>query len=95
MASITGTEIVGMVRHWLSTPIGGYLGSDYGSDTKALLQNPHNVVLADKFLAKLRRDVPVLAALPSSSVNLYASPSGIDRMDIVLEVAGVAIILGG
>lgn len=30
MSNITGAEIQKMVGHWLHTPEGGYLGSDYG-----------------------------------------------------------------
>jgi len=37
-AQITPDDIVGMVRHWLSTPVEAYLGSGYGSDVRALLQ---------------------------------------------------------
>ena len=38
--AITGTGIQAMVSDWLDTPVNGYLGSGYGSDTRALLQRP-------------------------------------------------------
>lgn len=91
MATITSAEIIDMVRHWLATPAGAYLGSDYGSDAKALLQSPQSSPLADKFLAKLKRDVPILAALPANSIQMYAAPSGADRLSITIEVAGVSL----
>lgn len=89
MDTITGDDIQLMIRHWLETPTNGYLGSDYGSDIKTLLQRAQSETrLADRFLRKLRTDVPVLDAVPQELVGLYATPSGIDRLDLTLEVAG-------
>lgn len=90
MAQITGEEIQKMVRHWLEVPEGGYLGSGYGSNIRALLQRPQfgDRRRVDAFLAKLRRDVPVLNTLPSDALALYATPQGPDQMHIVLSVAG-------
>jgi hypothetical protein len=94
MTTITGTDIHDMIRHQLQTPVNGYLGSGYGSDTKALLQRPQATGEADAYLAKLRSDVPILKALPSNSVNLYGASSGVDKLNIVLEVAGTPITIG-
>jgi hypothetical protein len=89
MDTITGDDIQRMIRHWLETPVNGYLGSDYGSDIKALLQRAQSETrLADRFIAKLRRDVPVLDAMPQELVGLYATPEGIDRLRLTLEIAG-------
>ncbi len=88
MASITGVDIQSMVQHWLNTPVNGYLGSDYGSDLKSLLHNPQRFGIADGFIAKLKRDVPVLQSFP---INLYSVPRDVDKLDIVIEVAGIAI----
>ena len=56
MATITGADIQLMVRHWLHTPTYGYLGSDYGCDPKALLQNPQSIGVANAFIAKLKKE---------------------------------------
>lgn len=93
MSKVTGTEIQKMVSHWLQVPVNGYLGSGYGQDTKALLQLPQASGEADAYIAKLRDDVPVLSVLPTNAVNLYGASSGVDRLDIVLEVAGTAFEL--
>ncbi|HEY4530933.1 MAG TPA: hypothetical protein VIG97_11530 [Luteimonas sp.] len=95
MAKITPTDIHDMARHWLNTPGGAYLGSDYGQDAKSLLQRPHMDTAADAFLAKLRRDVPVLQVLPAGSLNLYGQPVGADRLELVLDIAGQPIEVGG
>lgn len=84
-----------MVRHWLNTPVHGYLGSDYGQDAKALLQLPQSDGTPDAFLQKLRNDVPILKALPAGSVNLYGVPTPPDRLDLVIEVAGQVIGING
>ncbi len=93
METITGTDIQQMVDHWLKTPVNGYLGSNYGQDLKALLQQPQLDGAADSVLAKLHTDVPVLQVLPAGSTNIYGvygQNNQSDRMDIVIEVAGKA-----
>ena len=91
MATITGNEIQGMVSHWLHTPVCAYLGSDYGQDVKALLQQPQTDGAPDALLQKLRSDVTVLQALPAGSINLYGVQTPPDRLDLVIEVAGQVI----
>lgn len=95
MEKITGTDIHSMARHWLNTPANGYLGSSYGQDIKALLQNPQAAGEADGVLQKLRTDVPILSVLPDGSVNLYGVQRAPDRLDLVIEVAGQAVEVGG
>lgn len=88
MSQITGNDVQGMVSHWLRAPVNGYLGSGYGQDAKSMLQRPLIDTGADEFIAKLRADVQILDALPDGAVNLYGVPKGVDRMDIVIDVAG-------
>ncbi|MFA5920096.1 MAG: hypothetical protein WC856_02245 [Methylococcaceae bacterium] len=91
--TITGLDVQLMVQHQLQTPLNGYLGSGYGSDTKALLMRPQNDGSADEYLAKLRKDVPVLQALPAGSTNLYGVQTAPDRLDLMIEVAGTMFTL--
>lgn len=93
MAQITGADIQAMVRHWLETPVNGYLGSGYGQDIKSLLMNPQAAGVADSFLAKLREDIPILQQLPPDSLNLYAVGTYPDKQTIVIEVGGTVIDL--
>lgn len=80
-----------MVTHWLETPVNGYLGSDYGQDAKAMLQNPQSLGLGDTFIQKLRKDVPILQTLNSDDLNLYAVTEYPDKLKILIEVAGKPI----
>lgn len=86
--TLSATDIHNMVRHWLQTPVNGYLGSNYGADCKSLLQKPNQPGLADAFIAKLRRDVPVLALLDAGQINVYAYGIGTDALRVVIQVAG-------
>lgn len=88
MTTITGDDIQEMVRHWLETPVNGYLGSGYGADTKSLLQRAQQDGQADSLVRKLKRDVSVLEVLPNSAVSLYGAPEGVDRLRLTLDVAG-------
>lgn len=60
-----------MVGHWLSTPPNGYLGSGYGADPQSLLQKPMSAGLADAFVSKMEKDVPLIGALQGGAVNVY------------------------
>lgn len=95
MATITGTEIQKMVRHWLNTPAGSYLGSSYGSNIKELLQRPQADGMADAVIRKMRADIPILQSLPNGSINIYSVRVSPDRLDLVIEVAGQAIEVPG
>jgi len=86
--AITGKDIQQMVNHWLSTPLNGYLGSDYGQDARRLLQSPMSRGRADAFIRKMREDIIILNALPSGSVNIYSKNVGIDKVRVYVEVAG-------
>lgn len=94
MLKITGKELEGMIEHWLSTPVNGYLGADYGQDIKALLQLPHSDTAADQFIRKMVSDIPVLSAFPTDAIAIYGVPDGIDRVLLVLEVSGRTYDLG-
>lgn len=95
MATITGTEIQRMVRHWLNTPAGSFLGSSYGSNIKELLQRPQADGMADAVIRKMRADIPILQSLPNGSINIYSVRVSPDRLDLVIEVAGQAIEVPG
>lgn len=90
-SKVTAHEIQDMVRHWLRTPPNGYLGSSYGADIKALLQSPMSAGLADAFIDKMLEDVPILAALPAGTVNLYAEELSNDTLRLVIDLNGSLI----
>lgn len=97
IARITAHDLKDMVTHWLGCPPGGYLGSDYGSDIKALLHTPMAAGLADGLIDKCRQDVPLLSKAATGAVNVYAydDPTAIDRKVIVFDVAGELINVSG
>lgn len=85
-----------MVRHWLQTPPDGYLGSPYGADVKALLQRPQgDRVALNDFLNKMRTDLPVLSFLPSDAVRVWVEPTGPDKQEVRIDIAGTLIKSGG
>ncbi len=89
--TISTAEIADMVRHWLATPVNGYLGHGYGNDVKSLLQLPLNTPLADAFLQKLMTDVPILTRMPAGTVNLYTEPVGKDHLRLIISLAGTQV----
>lgn len=85
---LNATDLAEMTTHWLGCPVGGYLGSGYGSDIKDLLQRPLSAGLANRALAKLREDIPVIGALPSDALNIYAQREGSERLNIAFDING-------
>lgn len=94
MEKIDANDVQKMVRHWLETPTYGYLGSDYGQDAKSMLQKPISTVEADEFLEKLRNDVEILQVMPQGTVNLFSYPEDVDKLKLVIEIAGTEIKVG-
>ncbi len=82
-----------MIAHWVQTKPYSYLGSSYGAPLEEILQKPLSSPIADAFLAKMRADIPVLAALPASVVTMYAESNGIDRKYIYIDIDGSAVSL--
>lgn len=91
MASINGDDLARMVRHWLATPVNGYLGSGYGSDIHALLQQPQASGLGDEFIDKMMADIPILRQLPRGSVNVYFEEVGNDSKRLLIQVGDIEI----
>lgn len=92
MAKITPVEVQDMVRHWLTTPVNGYLGSGYGSNLRDMLMAPMAAGEGDKFVAKLVRDVPVLQAAAPGQINAYITDEIPDRRRVLIEVGGDIIV---
>lgn len=75
---LNGAELQGMVRHWLKTPVEGYLGSGYGSSPLELLQKPMTSGVGDAFVQKMEDDILLLASLPKGAVSVYFEDKGND-----------------
>lgn len=89
--SLNTNDIARMVRHWLSTPVNGYLGSGYGSDPKSLLQLPNTSGLGDAFIDKMMIDIPVLRQLPRGTVNVFFEQIANDQKRLLIQVGEVTI----
>ncbi|MEY2864247.1 MAG: hypothetical protein RLY58_1954 [Pseudomonadota bacterium] len=90
---INGQDIIRMVTDWLSTPVSAYFGSDYGCDLESLLLKAQSAPVADAFIAKLKRDIPVLSSLSQDQLSLYASNEGHERKRIYLGIGVINLDL--
>lgn len=93
-ARITSADLSGMVEHWLGCPPGGYLGSPYGSEVKAILQSPMASGLADGLIAKCKQDIPLLTLAAPGTLNVYSYDIDFEKKAVVFEVAGNEIVVG-
>jgi len=94
-SQITAEDIQGMINHWLSTPVGSYLGSDYGSDIKSYLQAPLAAGMSQSFIAKMQQDIPLIKVLPSGVINIYVQDVQPDKRNLIIEVAGKVFVSDG
>lgn len=94
-SQITADDIQGMVRHWLSTPVGSYLGSDYGNDIKSFLQSPMAAGADRALISKLYADVPLLSALPSDAISIFYQDELPDKRNLIVSVSGVDLVSDG
>lgn len=92
---ITKRDVSEMCSHWLGTPPGGYLGSDYGADVKSLIHSPMSGTQADELIAKCRIDVPIIDQLPAGAVNVYAYDKDFDQKALVFEIGGELLDIDG
>lgn len=90
--AINADDIQHMITHWLSTPPNGYLGSDYGSDAKSLLQKALHSGIADAFIEKMKKDLPILSVIPQENIALYSVPEPPDKLHLFIAIAGITTI---
>lgn len=90
MSSLTATDIENMVSHWINTPCGTYLGSNYGNSFADYLNTPLNSQGADAIVSKLLADIPIIDSLGRNIVAINAVPGDIDSIQYQLTIAGLA-----
>ena len=90
--AINAEDIQGMISHWLATPVNGYLGSDYGCDAKSLLQKALHSGIADAFIAKMKKDIPILSVIPQENISLYSIPEPPDKLRLFIAIAGITTV---
>ena len=85
--------IVGMIEHWLNTPVNGYFGQSYGADINSMLLQDLSSASADEFIAKIKRDIPLLAQL-GNDLTVETETVGFDSLKVYLFVGNIPIFLG-
>lgn len=92
--TLTAKDLQGMVSHWLGCPPNGYLGSGYGSSVEELVQSPLEGQTADRLIAKLRADIPIVGRLPQEAVNVFAEREQPDRLNLFIQVGSSQVAVG-
>lgn len=91
---ITTDLIIDMLQHWLNTPAYSVFGTSYGCDTSQLLLTPLSAPVADEFIAKLKRDIPVLSQLSSDQLSIVAEQEGFEVRRIAIQLGNVLLDVG-
>lgn len=82
-----------MVEHWLNTPANGYFYQSYGQDLKRELLREITEFTADRFIEKLKADIPLLQHLPSDQINIIQEIRNDDSVYVILEIGQIEIEL--
>lgn len=90
---IVSADIWAMVDDWLSTPPNAYIGSDFGCDINSLFLKPLGSIVANDFIAKMKKDLPILQSLNAEQLSLYTQSEGFETTIIFLRIGGIAINL--
>lgn len=90
---IVTKHIIDMINDWLGTPPNAYFGSDYGCDINSLFLKPLGSIVANNFIDKMRKDLPILNMLNNDQLSLYTQPEGFETTIIFLQIGDVAINL--
>ena len=90
---ITAKTIINMVEYWLYHPVNGKYGSNFGAPLYALLMTPLDARVADSFLIKMKKDLPILSELNSDQLALYSQTEGFETVHIYLSIMNVKIDL--
>ncbi|WP_151827117.1 hypothetical protein [Acinetobacter oleivorans] len=90
---ITPKSILDMVDYWLNHPVNGKYGSDFGAPLYDLLMVPLDARVADSFLIKMKKDLPILSELSSDQLALYSQSEGFETVRIYLRIMDLNIDL--
>lgn len=90
MTKVNSKFIWGQIDHWLGTLTNGYLGSNYGIDLKEYLHKPMGAFSGDEIIAKMRNDIPVLAAISNEDLDIYFQKVPPDKILFYIVLNGAA-----
>lgn len=93
---IDTADVLQMIDHWLSTPVGHYFGSSYGVDWSFMTLHAMTQSNADKFLNKMKADIPVLASLDNDQLSIVERPDPdypFEREQVLLRLGQINIPL--
>lgn len=91
---ITSENIKAMIDHWLSTPVNGYFGQSYGCNVRDQLLKNLSSFSADRFIEKMKADIPVLGELDSSQLSIVSQQSGFENVYIYIKLGNILIEVG-
>lgn len=91
---ITAQHLIAMFDYWFNTPCNSIFGQGFGCDRTRLFLRPEDAPIADEFLAKLRRDIPIFSTLSSEQLTLEVEKDGFDVLMLYLRIGGILIQLG-
>ncbi len=91
---ITAPNLIAMFDYWFNTPCNSIFGQGFGADRTELFLKPEDTPIADNFLNKLKRDLPIFADLSSEQLSVEVEKDGFDVVMIYVRLGNILIELG-
>lgn len=88
---INTRQVADMIVHWLGTPPNGYFGQGYGNNLAEELLKNTNAYNADKFLEKMKQDIPILNRFGADELAIVSRPVGFDKMLVLVQLRDLFI----
>lgn len=91
---ITVAHIKDMIVHWLATPVNGYFAQSYGCNIREQLLQELSSFTADKFIEKMKQDIPILQQLDSDQLAIIAQSNGFATVNVFIQLGNMLIEVG-
>lgn len=84
-------QVAEMLEHWNGTPANSYRGSSYGESINRVLFQDMSAEVADKIIADIKEDIPLLANLDSDALSILSEDIGPDKKQIYISIGTIII----
>lgn len=84
--------VLRMIQHWFDHDLDSYFGSDYGAPLSSLFLTALSAPVANNFIEKMRKDLPVLSMYSNEDIAIYMKNVGFEQKRLYLKIGNLPVI---
>lgn len=84
--------VLRMIEHWLNHPPNSYFGWDYGAPISSLFLTTLSAPVANTFIEKMRKDLPVLNMFSNEDIAIYVDNVGFEQKKLYLKIGNLPVV---